>query len=176
MKSFHIPNYHSIYNKVSSLLSQTDSPLFLLLGIFLCILVFFLIPGINTITKSLDTVKLKDFVSSNFGGIKESFLSGFDNLKESLPSYMVGLESSLEFIDFNNNITLLASLGLHILRATLSPDLTVYTLNCFGSNSGNFSDILRNSRGTFQDTLNNIFYFAMRDSSSPRIGRRAFHI
>lgn len=127
-------NYHFIYDKISGLLSQVDSPLFLLLGIFLCILVFFLIPGMNILGKSL-TDGIKYSLGTGIGnGINNCLSSINDKIfywGEDLSSYIVDSKSSFsqEFIDFNNNITLLSSLGLNTLSTTLGTGIVVWMVN-----------------------------------------------
>lgn len=133
----HIPNYHSIYDKLSGLISQIDNPLFLLLGVFLCIVTFFLIPGINTISKSLSSVtegikySLSTGISSNIystlSSTKDYLFSKF-NLYDYLPSEIADSKifNYQDFIDFNNQISLLSNLGLGTLSATLGTSVTVY--------------------------------------------------
>lgn len=116
----HIPNYHSIYDKLSGLLSQMDSPFLLVLGILICIVFFFLLPGFNTMSKSLSSVSegIKYYIGSGIGSSINTYLSSTKdyisskfNLYDYLPLEIADSKISLsqEFIDFNNYISLLSS-------------------------------------------------------------------
>jgi hypothetical protein len=108
-----------------------DNPLLLIFGIFICIMVFFYIPGINTLNKSLSE-GIKYLLGTEIGsGINNCLSSINDYLFDfsgHLSSYMVDPKSSFsqEFIDFNNNISLLSSLGLNTLSTTLGTGAIVY--------------------------------------------------
>lgn len=95
LSPYHIPNYHSIYDKLSGLLCQMDNPLLLVLGILICIVVFFLIPGFNTMSKSLSSVSegFKYYIGSGIGSSinnslssTKDYISSKFNLYDYLPS------------------------------------------------------------------------------------------
>lgn len=94
-------------------------------------MVFFYIPGINTLNKSLSE-GIKYLLGTEIGsGINNCLSSINDYLFDfsgHLSSYMVDPKSSFsqEFIDFNNNISLLSSLGLNTLSTTLGTGAIVY--------------------------------------------------